>query len=69
MDILLCYTNFNMILKQSLKYISEEKALESGLLNYIGEDIDRVYIEKTEHLILSKELLVEKERDINIVDT
>ena len=47
----------------------EEKALESGLLNYIGKEVNKVYIEKVKSLVLRKELVAEEVRDLNIIYT
>ena len=59
----------NLDIFADVKSISEEKALESGLLNYIGENIDKVYIENVKSLILRKELVSEKAKDLNIIYT
>ena len=52
-----------------LKLYTEEEAIEKGLLQYIGEDIDKVYIEKVKSLSLRKELVKEKAKDLNIIYT
>lgn len=65
---ILSYIN-NIDIFEDVKTISEEEAMEKGLLQYIGEDIDKVYIEKVKSLILRKELVNEKAKDINIIYT
>ncbi|MGG7077713.1 phospho-sugar mutase [Clostridium sardiniense] len=52
-----------------IKMINEEKALEEGLLNYIGEEVDKVYIEKVKDLTIRKELVKEKAKDLKIIYT
>lgn len=52
-----------------VKTISEEEAISKGLLQYIGEDVDKVYIEKVKSLVLRKELIEEKAKDLNIIYT
>ena len=49
-----------------VKKISEEDAISKGLLQYIGEEVDKVYIEKVKDLVLRKELIEEKAKDLNI---
>ena len=65
---ILSYIN-NIDIFEDVKTISEEEAMEKGLLQYIGEDIDKVYIEKVKSLILRKELVNEKAKDLNIIYT
>ena len=65
---ILSYIN-NIDIFKDVKTISEEEAMEKGLLQYIGEDIDKVYIEKVKSLILRKELVKEKAKDLNIIYT
>lgn len=52
-----------------VKIIKEEEAIEKGLLQYIGEDVDKVYIENVKSLSLRKELVKEKAKDLNIIFT
>ena len=54
---------------KDVKTISEEEAISKGLLKYIGEDIDKVYIEKVKSLSLRKELIKEKAKNLNIIYT
>lgn len=52
-----------------IKSIAEEDALEKELLVYIGEEIDKAYIEKVKGLTVRKELVKEKAKDLNIIYT
>lgn len=52
-----------------IKMINEEKALEDGLLNYIGEEVDKAYIEKVKGLTIRKELVKNKAKDLKIIYT
>ena len=52
-----------------LKQFLKKKQYLKGLLKYIGEDIDKVYIEKVKSLSLRKELIQEKAKDLNIIYT
>lgn len=52
-----------------IKMINEEKALEEGLLNYIGEEVDKAYIEKVKGLTIRKELVKNKAKDLKIIYT
>ena len=57
-------SDFSMI-----KNISEEEALNKGLLVYIGEDVDKAYIEEVKNLTIRKELVKEKAKDLKIIYT
>ena len=57
-------SDFSMI-----KTISEEEALKAGLLKMIGEDVDKVYIEKVKSLAINTELVKEKAKDLKIIYT
>lgn len=54
---------------KDVKAISEEEAISKGLLQYIGEDVDKVYIEKVKSLVLRKELIKEKAKEFSIIYT
>ncbi|MGG7143705.1 phospho-sugar mutase [Clostridium nigeriense] len=56
--------NFDMI-----KTISEEEAIEKNLLVYIGEDIDKEYIDKVKSLAIRKELVEAKAKDLKVIYT
>jgi len=57
-------SDFSMI-----KNISEEDAIEKGLLQYIGEDVDKAYIDKVKGLTIRTELVKEKAKDLKIIYT
>ena len=59
----------NLDIFKDVKTISEEEAISKGLLQYIGEDIDKVYIEKVKALSLRKELIKEMAKELNIIYT
>jgi len=54
---------------EEIKTISEEEALEKGLLVYIGEDVDKAYIDAIKKATIRKELVSEKAKDLNIIYT
>lgn len=54
----------NLDIFSDVKTISEEESISKGLLQYIGEDIDKV-----KSLILRKELIEEKAKELNIIYT
>lgn len=54
---------------EEVKAISEADAIEKELLVYIGEDVDKAYIENVKSLILRKDLVAEKAKDLNIIFT
>ncbi|WP_288221321.1 phospho-sugar mutase [uncultured Clostridium sp.] len=56
--------NFDMI-----KSISEEEAIKNNLLVYIGEDVDKAYIESVKSLTIRKELVNEKAKDLKVIYT
>lgn len=56
--------NFDMI-----KTISEQEAIEKNLLVYIGEDIDKLYIDAAKSLTIRKELVEEKAKDLKVIYT
>ena len=47
----------------------EEEALNKGLLVYIGEDVDKAYIDEVKNLTIRKELVKEKAKDLKIIYT
>ncbi|WIF96108.1 phospho-sugar mutase [Caminicella sporogenes] len=51
-----------------VKYIDEKEALDKGLLNMIGEEIDRKYIDKVKSLVIRKDV-IENMKDFKIVYT
>ncbi len=52
-----------------IKTMREEEALEKGLLVYIGEDVDKAYIESLKSLTIRKELVKDFAKDLKIVYT
>ena len=56
--------NFDMI-----KSISEEEAIEKNLLVYIGEDIDKLYIDKVKSLTIRQDLVKEIAKDLIVIYT
>ncbi|MDD6795247.1 MAG: phospho-sugar mutase [Clostridiaceae bacterium] len=54
---------------EAIKTISENEALEKGLLQYIGEDVDKAYIEKVKGLAIRSELVKENAKDLKIIYT
>lgn len=52
-----------------IKNMSEEEALKKGLLVYIGEDVDKAYIDEVKNLTIRKELVKEKAKDLKIIYT
>lgn len=56
--------NFDMI-----KSISEEEAIEKNLLVYIGEDVDKLYVNRVKGLTIRKELVKEKASDLKVIYT
>ena len=53
----------------NIKSIEEKEAVEKGLLNYVGEDLDKVYIEKVKSLVIRENLVKEKAKDLKIIYT
>jgi phosphoglucomutase len=54
---------------EEIRTITEEEAIEKGLLVYIGEDIDKQYIEKAKDLTIRKELVKNNAKDLKIIYT
>ena len=57
-------SDFSMI-----KNISEEDAKNKGLLVYVGEDVDKPYIEKVKQLTIRKELVEKNAKDLKVIYT
>ncbi|MCR1949701.1 phospho-sugar mutase [Clostridium sp. DSM 100503] len=49
--------------------INEEEALEKGLLKYIGEEVDKAYIEAIKSLTIRKNLVKENASDLKLIYT
>ncbi|MBW6410888.1 phospho-sugar mutase [Clostridium weizhouense] len=52
-----------------IKNINEKEALESGLLQYIGEDIDKLYVDRVKGLTIRKELVDSKADTLKVIYT
>lgn len=52
-----------------IKSMEESTALEKGLLNYIGEDVDKVYYEKVKGLTIRNDLVKEKAGNLKVIYT
>ncbi|MBD7913658.1 phospho-sugar mutase [Clostridium sp. Sa3CUN1] len=52
-----------------IKTISEEVAIKNNLLVYIGEDVDKAYIESVKSLTIRKDLVEEKAKDLKVIYT
>lgn len=57
-------SDFSMI-----KNIDEKDALEKGLLQYIGEDVDKIYYEKVKGLTIRTDLVKEKANTLKVIYT
>ena len=57
-------SSFDMI-----KNIDEEVAIKNGLLIYIGEDVDKAYIESVKELTIRKDLVKDKAKDLKVIYT
>lgn len=57
-------TDFTLI-----KTINEEEAINAGLLVYIGEDVDKAYIEEVKGLTVRTNLVKEKAKDLKVIYT
>ncbi|EHK2344456.1 phospho-sugar mutase [Clostridium perfringens] len=53
----------------NIKTMSEEKALEEGLLVYIGEEIDKKYIDDLKTLTIREDLVKKHAKDLKIIYT
>lgn len=52
-----------------IKNIDEKIALEKGLLNYVGEELDKLYYEKVKGLTIRTDLVKEKASKLNVIYT
>ncbi|QAA32010.1 phospho-sugar mutase [Clostridium manihotivorum] len=53
----------------NVKSLTEAEALEKGLLQYIGEDVDKTYIDRVKELTIRKELVESAAKDLKIIYT
>lgn len=49
--------------------MNEEEALEKGLLKYIGEEVDKAYIDSAKALTIRKDLVKENASDLKVIYT
>ncbi len=54
---------------KEIKTITEEEALKKGLLVYIGEDVDKAYIELVKGLTIRTDLVKEKASNLKVIYT
>lgn len=54
---------------EHVKTMSEKEALDKGLLTYIGENMDKVYIKNVKSLVIRKRLVEEKAKELKIIYT
>ena len=54
---------------KEIKTIAKEEAIEKGLYNVIGEDIDNAYINELKKLVLNKDIISKVQKDLKIVYT
>ncbi len=52
-----------------IKTIDEKDALEKCLLEYVGEELDKIYMEKVKSLTIRTELVSEKANTLNVIYT
>ena len=57
-------SDFNQI-----KLVSKDEAINKGLLVYIGEEVDKAYIEEVKSLTIRKELVDSKAKDLKVIYT
>ena len=53
----------------AIKTISKEEALNKNLLVYIGEEVDKAYVEEVKSLTIRTELVKEKAKDLKVIYT
>lgn len=53
----------------TIKIVSEKEAIESGLLEYISDEIDTKYMDTVKSLLLKKDIIKKHANDLNIVFT
>lgn len=54
---------------KEIKTISKAEAIENGLYNVIGEEIDNAYINELKKLVLNKDIISKVQKDLKIVYT
>ncbi|MCH1961847.1 phospho-sugar mutase [Clostridium perfringens] len=59
----------NLHIFDDVKTMDEKESLDKGLLSYIGEDVDKEYIKNVKSLVIRKDLVKEKAKDLKIIYT
>lgn len=59
----------NLHIFEHVKTMKEKEALDKGLLTYIGENVDKVYIKNVKSLVIRKSLVQEKAKELKIIYT
>jgi phosphoglucomutase len=54
---------------EELNTMTEGEAIEKGLLNYIGEEVDKAYIERVKGLTIRTQLVKDNAKDLKIIYT
>ena len=52
-----------------IKTISKEEALRDNLLNYVGEEVDKAYLEQVKSLTIRRELVEKNAKDLKVIYT
>ena len=63
------YDEFGGQVTEDIKTISVEDALKDNLLEYIGEEVDKAYIEEVKGLTIRTELVKENAKDLKVIYT
>lgn len=66
-EILACISDVDDFSK--IKKISYNEAVNKGLLNIIGEEVDKSYIDRVKNLTIREELVKDKAKDLKIIYT
>ncbi|MGU8484217.1 phospho-sugar mutase [Clostridium perfringens] len=59
----------NLHIFDDVKTMDEKESLDKGLLSYIGENVDKEYIKNVKSLVIRKDLVKEKAKDLKIIYT
>lgn len=59
----------NLHIFDHVKNMEEKEAIEKGLLTYIGEDVDKVYIKNVKSLVIRKDLVEKEAKNLKIIYT
>lgn len=66
-EIIECVNSINDF--ENIMTINEEEAISKNLLQYVGEEVDKAYIEKVKALSIRKQLINEEAKNLNIIYT